>query len=216
VITSRWDGPPVDIATAGRMHAQYRQVLACMDRSLGSLLDAVQGDASTIVVVVGDHGEQFGEHNLGGHGNSVYRQNVHVPLVLRIPGRASRVVTDHVTITDLYSTIVRATNDRDGRVALPLLEPWMRRPVLSDHDFEPGGDLQPEKGFGLVHGDYHFLRWIKTGREELYNIREDPEETRPLPLEDHREVVEPMRYEIMKAWRNKRGSSEFKALGYLR
>ena len=47
--------------------------------------------ANTWVIVTSDHGEHFGEHHLFGHANSLYRQVLHVPLlIVQRPG-------DHLT-----------------------------------------------------------------------------------------------------------------------
>jgi lipoteichoic acid synthase len=44
-------------------------------------------DRSTLVAVVGDHGEAFGRHGYSSHGTNVYEENVHVPLLLIQPNR---------------------------------------------------------------------------------------------------------------------------------
>ena len=41
----------------------------------------------TIVIITSDHGEQFGEHDLIGHGNSLYSQILRVPLLILYPPR---------------------------------------------------------------------------------------------------------------------------------
>ena len=48
----------------------------------------------TIVVVVGDHGEGLGEHDLFDHGESLYRPEIRVPLVIVLPrARSDRLST---------------------------------------------------------------------------------------------------------------------------
>ena len=44
---------------------------------------------NTWVVITGDHGEHFGEHNQFGHGSSLYNELTHVPLILIPPLCAS-------------------------------------------------------------------------------------------------------------------------------
>ena len=44
----------------------------------------------TIVIVTSDHGEQFGEHGLRLHANSLYLPLLHVPLVIRYPARVTQ------------------------------------------------------------------------------------------------------------------------------
>ena len=40
----------------------------------------------TLVIVTGDHGEEFGEHRWFGHGSQLYEESIHVPLLLHGPG----------------------------------------------------------------------------------------------------------------------------------
>ena len=85
------------------------------------------------VVVVSDHGDQFYEHGSVGHGDSVYQELTHVPLIIRAPGLfpKGKVVKADVEITDVYATMLelagikpdptmqgtslRAARDRRGR-----------------------------------------------------------------------------------------------------
>lgn len=62
----------------------------------------------TVIVVTADHGEHLGEHAIMYHGNSVYRQELQVPLLLRWPARvpAGRRVAEPVTLRDLGATLL--------------------------------------------------------------------------------------------------------------
>lgn len=78
-------------APADTDEARYRQELAFMDAQLGRLVDALEADGAlddTVVVVAGDHGEAFGEHGHRHHLTSVHDEQVHVPLVVHVPGLA--------------------------------------------------------------------------------------------------------------------------------
>ena len=66
----------------------YDGGLAYLDAALGALfreLAARNVLDRTLVIVTSDHGESFGNHNLFGHGNSMYRDLIHVPLIIRYP-----------------------------------------------------------------------------------------------------------------------------------
>jgi arylsulfatase A-like enzyme len=70
---------------------RYDQELAFMDAQLGRLLDALEADGAlseTVVVFAGDHGEAFGEHGHRHHLSSVHDEQIHVPLVVHVPGMA--------------------------------------------------------------------------------------------------------------------------------
>lgn len=44
------------------------------------ILEEKELSSTTIVVVIGDHGEAFGQHNQYGHGTALYEENLKVPL----------------------------------------------------------------------------------------------------------------------------------------
>lgn len=59
------------------------------DMELGKLLAGLRSRGEldrAIVVVIGDHGEQLGEHGIFGHSNGVGDEETHVPLLVRLPG----------------------------------------------------------------------------------------------------------------------------------
>lgn len=195
-----------------RVHEQYRAAVRCMDRSLDRLLREATRDQNTVVAVVSDHGEQFGEHRLGWHGNSVYRPLIHVPLILRIPGLRPERVAAPVSITDLYDTLVRAAEPRRARAPLPLLDALQRRPALSW--YENREDATVEGAFSVVRDDVHLIRW-NDGREALFDQRADPDEVVPIDPLERRELTDPLRTMVLEAARSRTNSHEFNALGYL-
>jgi arylsulfatase A-like enzyme len=92
----------------------YDAGIAYMDDELGRFVDVMRERGlldSTLIVIASDHGEQWGEHGLKNHGNSLYLPAVHVPLVMRFPPRiASGVsVKQPVSLTDLAATVIDAT-----------------------------------------------------------------------------------------------------------
>ncbi len=62
---------------------------------------------NTLTIVTSDHGEQFGGRGLQGHGVSLYRREVHVPLLVIPPSRSStaRVVDEPVSNREIAATV---------------------------------------------------------------------------------------------------------------
>lgn len=88
--------------------AQYEGEVSYADAQLGRLLAAVDPQ-NTLVVVIADHGESLGEHDVWfNHGDDVYETSVHVPFALRWPGRvaAGQRVTQPFEGTDLAPTLL--------------------------------------------------------------------------------------------------------------
>ncbi len=92
---------------------KYDYEVAFDDGLIGEILDALDKNglaANTTVVVMADHGEAFGVHALYGnadffHGDSLYAELTHVPLMFRVPGVAPCVAHDVVQLVDLAPTI---------------------------------------------------------------------------------------------------------------
>jgi len=78
---------PAEVRTG--LFNRYRNAVHYADRTTGRVLDALAQHGlveDTLVVVTGDHGEEFFEHGLWGHTSTFTRPQVHVPLVLAGPG----------------------------------------------------------------------------------------------------------------------------------
>ncbi|MFN0008802.1 MAG: sulfatase, partial [Planctomycetota bacterium] len=107
---------------------RYDGEIAFTDQHLGRLLEAFErlGLAeNTILVVVADHGEEFGEHGVQGHGYDLHEEVVRGPLIVRAPGIAPRRVSEVVPTVDVMPTLLelcgaRGRNEVEGRSLLPL------------------------------------------------------------------------------------------------
>src|SRR5262249_42038218 len=74
-----------------------------------------------------DHGEGFNEHGLMNHGNSLYRELIHVPLMMIMPGQIppGLRVSEPVSLTALPNTVLDLLGDRDHKFAgTSLKELW--------------------------------------------------------------------------------------------
>ena len=108
--------PPAEVAATFR--AMYRLNAAWADEQLGVLLDALRASGrydETMIVVAADHGEALGEASTGGrfgHGWSLGRAEIEVPLVVKLPrGWRSRFAareSERVGIVRLWATVVEA------------------------------------------------------------------------------------------------------------
>lgn len=66
---------------------RYEGELKALDPQIGRLLEHwdKQYGQESLVVLTSDHGEEFLEHGELGHGNSLYKELVHIPLMIRLP-----------------------------------------------------------------------------------------------------------------------------------
>jgi arylsulfatase A-like enzyme len=173
----------------------YDDCIASLDDQLGRLLAELQGQGlldQTLVVITADHGEAFGIHGAFGHGESLFLEEVAVPLVILAPGGpAGRVVTEPVSLRDLAATVVEQVGLAHGSpfpghslAALWPSAPGRATPALSpafseiaySTGFQPQNhDGPPPQGFqmSLVAQGRHYIRDTR-GSEHLFDLVRDP------------------------------------------
>ncbi len=141
----------------------------------------------TVIIVTGDHGEEFFEHGYKGHRRSLYDEVLHVPLVVYVPGRqpARPVVTMETSIADITPTILSLLGlpgfqGLDGADLAPVAfghaPPWNRR-IISGLYRAESLNVQlsvRERGRKIIQ---HFNR----PRLEVYDLADDPGEEHRLP-----------------------------------
>jgi arylsulfatase A-like enzyme len=87
----------------------YDSEIAFTDRHVGSLLGELRRLGlydESLIVLTGDHGEEFMERGWIGHTISLHGEVLHVPLLIKPPGNRSGVVETHVGLIDVMPTIL--------------------------------------------------------------------------------------------------------------
>ena len=104
----------------------YDDCIAYLDSALGRLFDELDSQGvleNTLVIVTSDHGEEIGEHNLLGHGRSLYSEELHVPLIVvrprRTGGSAVGVVAEPVSLRDLPASVLDLLGHKAEAEAFP-------------------------------------------------------------------------------------------------
>lgn len=116
----------------------YDGAIAYVDAQIGKLVSHLedQTNGNLLVVVTSDHGEAFGEHGVYLHGMSLYREEVHVPLVIYAPDRvpAGLSIQQPVSIISIPSTVIQlATENQAEPFSAPSLsELWTAAGQVSD------------------------------------------------------------------------------------
>jgi arylsulfatase A-like enzyme len=163
------------------------------DAQLGAFLDWLEARPvwrDTLIVLLSDHGEEFGEHGKFQH-STLHREALHVPLVIRFPGddpvTRPRRIPAVVRLIDVKPTLlefldVPAPPHLQGRSLLPLLrgEPAPPRPVLSQ-------TLKASRA-ALRDGDWKLIRDERG--EQLYRVSSDRGERRDLRADEPERAAE--------------------------
>jgi len=110
--------------------ALYDGEIRWVDEHLAEILAALDEmgvSDRTAVIVTADHGDEFFEHGGKGHQRTLYREVVHVPLIMRVPGIAGgRVVQEPVSLVDVMPTVLELVGAQtparvDGTTLVPAL-----------------------------------------------------------------------------------------------
>ncbi len=176
-----------------RYDSEIRRVDGAVERLIAQARRRLKRDI--IICITADHGEEFREHGGVYHGSTLYDEQVHVPLILHVPGVTPRRVRTPVELVDVAPTLLSLVE-----VAAP---PSMR-----------GDDLRPlilgrAKAVGpafssvihkrmAVSWPYKLIADLRFNLYELYNLEKDRSERHNL-ADANRQMLEALRGEIY-AW----------------
>lgn len=166
----------------------YDGEISEVDEQVGRLLAELEKQGltgETVVAVAADHGEGLGEHGEITHGLLLYEPTIHVPLLVRAPGRLKpRVVDTPVSLVDLAPTLAGllgkalpapAGRQLDGRD--------LSKPLLAGED-PPATEVYAESQYPAIFGwsplaalRRRDLKYISAPNPELYDLSRDPGET---------------------------------------
>jgi arylsulfatase A-like enzyme len=163
----------------------YDESLRYLDAQIGVLLAELERRgrlANTLVIVTSDHGESFGEHNMLNHGHSLYRDQIHVPLILYWPGRiAAQVESRPVAIDRIPATVAAVAGLPAGTFpGMSLLDATGNgQPALSElaRRWAQASRWPSSRASwaSLVQERWHYLE-PDSGASELYDFVADPDE----------------------------------------
>ncbi|HEX7421212.1 MAG TPA: sulfatase-like hydrolase/transferase, partial [Thermoanaerobaculia bacterium] len=177
----------------------YDGEIARVDDLLGGFFDFLKESGvydKALIVFVSDHGEGLGDHGEQEHGILLYREEIQVPLIVKMPGSAmsGRNIAIPVQLIDLVPTIAAQTNTDVASLRLPgqsLLSATGNRRVYSETYY-------PRFYFGwsdlhsLIDRDRHYIR---APSQEFYDVAHDVAERHNLANDDRR-ALNAMREEI--------------------
>jgi arylsulfatase A-like enzyme len=171
--------------------SQYDGAIAYMDAEIGRLIDGLKQRGlyqNMLLIIVSDHGEAFGERNLIGHGLSVNKDQVDVPLIVKYPGSdQGQKVDERVGHTDLLPTVMEVT----GVTPPQILQGFsLRKHVgnsnrrLISESFPISERFSVNPKFNRIERAIYSgnLKYIGStaGKHELYDISADPAEAHNL------------------------------------
>ena len=204
----RLNGRPVELPAA--INAYDNAIRRVDDQlgELFAAVDRLAPGRDSLLIVTSDHGEGLGEHGYYQHHKNLYDEQLHIPLIIRPPrspcadcpdawqpGRVSGIASQlDIAPTVLDFAGLPPTLPRHGRS----LRPRMQAPEAPDSR-APNWLLACRLGFAKKTGAVHWPKFSASsplcvargddafkylrhgdGREELYDLQDDPGELRDL------------------------------------
>jgi arylsulfatase A-like enzyme len=104
--------PPEPFASRYRSNP-YDGEIAAADAIVGRFIETLKARDSydkALIILLSDHGEGLGDHGEPEHGVFLYRESIHVPLVVKLPGseRRGETVERPVGLIDIAPTVLLA------------------------------------------------------------------------------------------------------------
>ena len=199
---------------------QYHEGVFALDEAVGrltALLEETGQHKNTVVIFTSDQGLAFGQHGFRGTKVAAYDANIRSPLIFSQPGRIpeGRVCDVPVAGVDMPPTIFRFAGlkmpwEMHGHDLTPLIQNpssnWQHTTMMVATGQKFGSDTNriPE-GKGAFHGDVpwyvmvrdkhlKYVRPLIPDLEELYDLRQDPEELNNLAIKpEHKATLRRLR-----------------------
>ncbi len=210
--------------------ARYDSEIGYVDQVLEGLSGPLAWDDG-VLVVLADHGEEFGDHGALGHRSRLYAELVNVPLVVNAPGvLAGHRCDTPVSLIDVLPTImdlagVELSQESHGRSLVPLLgaDGSLAERTLYAHRRKP---LQERAVWAAVSGRWKLIVNDQKTTTELFDALADPTEQDNLAerypdevarlrerLDGFRELV-PLEAETIKVEMDEGQAADLEGMGY--
>jgi arylsulfatase A-like enzyme len=209
------------------MEALYDAEIAYLDQRVGELFDQIRRAGrwdDSLVILLGDHGENIGDHELMAHRFSLHNTLVHVPLIVKYPAGTmqGKTVADYVQLTDVLPTVLDVVSPDGAGPAMQgyslLREMPAGRQIVSEflspaftpEARDPRVDFASSpfnRGLRSIIVDDYKLVLGTDGAAELYNLATDPMELRNLASVEAGRVIG-LRAQLTE-WVTRRGTESF-------
>ena len=191
------------------MMAAYDGNLAYVNTVVGEVLSELERLGlveNSVIVVMSDHGEAFGEHGRLGHVDTIYEETARIPLAVHFPeacgvapGRRSGIISTidlMPTFLDMFSMDFPPTMQGGSELGLLASEgSGQRRYAVGrtrGRDKTGGLERPEEVVYALIAERYTLMLGNKGKRVELYDRERDPGQKENIADESEKLVAELM------------------------
>jgi arylsulfatase A-like enzyme len=205
---------------SGGVKGRYEAVITYFDQQISKFYDFIEKNKllkNTILVITSDHGEEFRDHGGMYHGSQIYEESIHVPLIIKIPDHPGKRVPNPVSIVDILPSvlpylyyngqsedfdydesgfpnldgidIIRLAQTSKGSDEFKQMSPrpiflenfnsWMNRPAKTS------------QLLGVIQNEWKYILNAKSGKEMVFNLKDDPREKNNLIYHLSRNKLKP-------------------------
>jgi arylsulfatase A-like enzyme len=157
---------------------RYLNAVHHSDEVLGNIIQSLKKNGlyeSTLIVVVGDHGEAFGRHGQTTHASGIYEENLHVPCVFINPAFKGDHYKGIGGLVDIAPTVMNCLGYASAFQ-------WHGKNLFTAKEndrvyfFTPWADYL----FGFREGNRKYIYNATANTEEVYDLEKDPHESENL------------------------------------
>ena len=189
--------------------AVYYGMVSLMDKYIGKILDKLDElglREDTLVVFTTDHGHFFGQHGLKAKGPFHYEDMIKIPFIASLPGNipAHSKTDSLLSLVDLAPTflsycgieIPRCMTGIDQKAVFTGESASARDNIIVENNHQP--ELMHAKTY--VNERYKLTVYMNKDYGELFDLKDDPDETRNLWSEaDSQELKKDLLLKFMHA-----------------
>lgn len=205
----------------------YDGEIATADAVVGTFVDFLKKSGiydRALIVLLSDHGEGLGDHGEQEHGIFLYREALHVPLMVKLPKslRGGELMSSPVQLIDVVPTVLEVagvTRPKDLQGAS----------LLHSKTGSEAQAIYSESLFARIHFGWSELRslidhdhqYIEAPKPELYDLAHDPAERNNLVATDRRrysqmrDAMVPLRSVAAASNVDPEDAAKLAALGYI-
>lgn len=183
---------PKQQAEVDQLRLRYDEFILDTDSRVGEFLKELKKMGrfeDSIIIITSDHGESFTKGYHGHAGAYLHQPLIHIPMLIHLPGqKKGERIRPYAGQVDLLPTVMDLLNlpipkwaDGESLESVmlkgkPTTQPKFSMNLDTDSRFEP-----PSKGsFAVMQDDWKLVRYLATGKEELYHLASDPKEEHDL------------------------------------
>ena len=178
VSVSRLDTLATAKCSVSHMQALYDSNVAHTDYYIGLLIDDLKKKGlydNSIIVFLGDHGEQFADHGGFFHGNTLYRELLKVPLIIKLPHQTGgRVVNGYFPLINLFPTLLREIGEDPSSIKPKGKAVNLTQIQIMRDDYTFAATSLYDKLRSVQNQEYKYVLDMHKLKGQLFDLKNDP------------------------------------------